>query len=203
MAFIAQRKPARMSVELFRGFVESRPDEEHWELIDGVAMMMTPPTMAHQRIASNLEHLLLGALETHAPELTAFVAIGVNLGPAIQDYDPEPDVVVTDTDAAERPGERYADRFYLVAEVVSSTDRVDIARKREVYKLHETCNCILIIQQERFEVRVDLRTDRGWTDTTLTKPDDLLVLPDFGVRCKVADLYRATPLQPSKPRQPS
>jgi hypothetical protein len=56
-----------MSVELFRSFVEGRPDEEHWELIDGVAMMVTPATLEHQRTASNLERLLLDALESHAP----------------------------------------------------------------------------------------------------------------------------------------
>jgi Uma2 family endonuclease len=106
-----------MSVKLFRGFVEGRPDEEHWELIDGVAMMMAPPTLAHQRIASNLERLSLDALESHAPTMTAFRAIGINLGPAVQDYDPEPDVVVTDNASAEKPGERYANRFYLVAEM--------------------------------------------------------------------------------------
>ena len=37
MAVITQRKPPPMSVELFRRFVEDRPDEEHWQLIDGGA----------------------------------------------------------------------------------------------------------------------------------------------------------------------
>ena len=191
---------ARMSLELFRQFVEGRPDKERWELIDGVAMMMAPPTLAHQRIASNLERLLLDALEIHVPTLTAFQAIGVNLGPAVQDYDPEPDIVVTDITTAEIPDERYAGRFYLAAEVVSSSDRVDVNRKRAIYKLHETCTCILTVQHERFEVCVDLRTDAGWTEQTLTKPDDALALPDFGLHCKVADLYRGTPLLPRRPR---
>jgi Uma2 family endonuclease len=62
---------------------------------------MAPPTLAHQRIANNLERLLLDALEAHAPALTAFQAIGVNVGPATEDYDPEPDVVVTDSSAEE------------------------------------------------------------------------------------------------------
>jgi len=101
-----------MSLGQFRQFVEGRPEKERWELIDGVAMMMTPPTLAHQRIASNLERLLLDTLESHAPSLTAFQAIGVNLGPTVDDYDPEPDVVVTDLDTAETLDERYADRFY-------------------------------------------------------------------------------------------
>jgi Uma2 family endonuclease len=163
-----------MSVELFRGFVEGRPDEEHWELIDGVAMMMAPPTLAHQRIASNLERLLLDALESHAPTMTAFQAIGINLGPAVQDYDPEPDVVVTDNATAEKPGERYAHRFYLVAEIVSSSDRTHVESKREVYKLHDSCTCILTVRQDRFEIRIDLRTDTGWSEQVLKQADDLL-----------------------------
>jgi len=189
-----------MSIELFRGFVEGRPDEEHWELIDGVAMMMTPPTLAHQRIASNLERLLLDALEGHAPTMTAFQAIGINLGPAVQDYDPEPDVVVTENASAEKPGERYADRFYLVAEIVSSSDRSHVESKREVYKLHDSCICILTVQQDRFEIRIDLRTDTGWTEQVLKQADDLLALPAFGLRCELAALYRGTPLMPRRPR---
>jgi Uma2 family endonuclease len=199
MASAPLRTP-RVSVALFRGFVEGRPDEEHWELIDGVAMMMAPPTLAHQRIASNLERLLLDVLESHAPTMTAFQAIGINLGPAVQDYDPEPDVVVTDNATAEKPGERYADRFYLVAEIVSSSDRSYVESKREVYKLHDSCTCILTVQQDCFEVRTDLRTDSGWSEQVLTDPDDLLVLPDFGLRCKVSDLYRGTPLLPRQRR---
>jgi Uma2 family endonuclease len=194
---------ARMSVELFRSFVEGRPDEEHWELINGVAMLMAPPTLAHQRIASNLERLLLDALESHAPTKTAFQAIGVNLGPAIDDYDPEPDVVVTDLDAAEAPDERYVDRFYLAAEIVSASDSARVESKRSIYKLHEFCTCILTVQQDRFEGRVDLRTDTGWSEQSLKKPDETLALPDFGLRCQVADLYRGTPLVPRQPRQRS
>jgi Uma2 family endonuclease len=190
----------RMSVGQFRQFVEGRPDKERWELIDGVAMMMAPPTLAHQRIASNLERLLLDALEAHAPALTAFQAIGVNVGPAIEDYDPEPDVVVTDSSVEEAQGERYADRFYLAAEIVSSNERVDIDRKRSIYKLHEACSCIMTVQQDRFEVRIDRRTETGWSDQVLKQADDVLALPDFGLRCKVSDLYRGTPLMPRRPR---
>jgi hypothetical protein len=40
---------------------------EHWELIEGVPMMMTPPNRRHQRIASNLESLLNAALRRHDP----------------------------------------------------------------------------------------------------------------------------------------
>src|SRR5215467_12398277 len=173
---------ARMSVELFRSFVEGRPDEEHWELINGVAMMMAPATRAHQRIASNLEDLLNDALESHAPTLVAYQRLGVNIGPDVQDYDPEPDVTVVD---AESEDERYSERFYLAAEDVSSRDHSYVESKREIYKLHEFCKCILTVQQDRFEVRVDLRTGTGWREQVLKQGDDTLALPEFGLRCKV------------------
>lgn len=196
MAAEPQRKPARMSVALFRQFLEGRPDEEHWELIDGIALMMTPPTFAHQRIASNLERLLLDAFEINALPLTAYQAIGVNLASPAEDYDPEPDVVVVDSVAAEKPGERYAARFYLVAEIVSSSDRPIIESKREIYKMQDACKCILTVQQDRCEIRLDMRDKSGWNEQFLTALDDQLVLSDFGLSCKLSDLYRGTPLRP-------
>ena len=49
MTAVAHRQRPGLSIETFRAFYESRPDEEHWELIEGVAMMMAPATKAHQR----------------------------------------------------------------------------------------------------------------------------------------------------------
>jgi Uma2 family endonuclease len=198
MAGIQQRTLPRMSIQAFRRFVEDTPDEQHWELIDGVAMMMAPPTVAHQIIAANLQQLLNVALENHTPALISCQRLGVNLGPVVEDYDPEPDVVVIDSEIGERPGERYVGRFHLVAEIVSASDRVDVAKKRAVYRRHESCRCILTVQQDRCEVRVEMRTDGGWTEQVLIRFDDVLELPDFGLTCKVSELYRGTPLQPRR-----
>jgi Uma2 family endonuclease len=107
-------------------------------------------------------------------------------------YDPEPDVVVVDADDA--GDERYSSRFYLAAEVVSSSDRKRIIAKRRIYKLHEACTCVLTIRQDRCEVRIDLRSDAEWSEMLLQKPNDALVLSDFGLRCKLADIYRGTPI---------
>jgi len=194
------RTQPQMSVELFRSFLEGRPDEERWELIDGVAMMMAPPTFVHQQIATNLQFLLIGALEAHAPALAVYQRGGINLGPPVEHYDPEPDVLIVDAEVTQEPERRYADRFYLAAEVVSSSDLRHVDGKREVYKLHQACNCILTVQQDRVEVRVDLRKGAGWSEQTMTKLDDVLALPDFGLRCKVVDVYRGTPLAPRRRR---
>jgi hypothetical protein len=58
----------------------------------------------------------------------------------------------------------------------------------------------LTVQQDRFEVRTDLRTDTGWSEQVLKQADDLVALPAFGLSCRVADLYRGTPLMPRQPR---
>jgi hypothetical protein len=155
-----QRQSSRMSVELFRSFVEGRPDEEHWELINGVAMMMAPPTLAHLIIAGNLQGMLNEAFKSHSLAMIAIQRAGVNVAPEVEDYDPEPDVVVIDAAIGETAGERYAPRFHLAAEIVSASDRVEIVGKREVYKLHDSCTCILTIQQDRFDVRDILRRRR-------------------------------------------
>jgi Uma2 family endonuclease len=183
-----------MSIELFRAFYDSRPDEEHWELIDGAAMMMAPATFAHQRICSNLERLLNDALETHNPGWAAYQRVGVNLKPEVDRYDPEPDVVVVDT--VQDLKERYADQFYLAAEVLSDSDSSRVELKRGVYKLHPHCRCVLSVRQDRHEVRVDSRTETGWQVMLLQQPTDLLEIDEFGLRCPLADLYRGTPLQP-------
>jgi Uma2 family endonuclease len=168
-----------MSIEAFRSFCAQRPDEEQWELIDGVATMMTPPTVAHQRIASNLHLLLDRTLERHAPALTALQRLGVNLAPAVEQYDPEPDVVVVDASANQDPERRYVDRLYLAGEIVSESDRSWAEKKRGIYKLHATCMCILIVQQNRCEVRLNQRGNAGlWTEQVLTHPDDVIAIEE-------------------------
>src|SRR5262249_27176162 len=131
----AAQQRASLAIDAFRAWVETRPDEQRWELIDGVPTQRTPPTKAHQRIASNLERLLNDALVGSSPQRAAYQRVGLNLGPVVENYDPEPDVVVIDVEGGS--DERYADQFYLIAEVVSASDRPKIEGKREIYKLHE------------------------------------------------------------------
>ena len=179
-----------LSVASFRAWLASRPDEEHWELIEGVPMMMTPPNRRHQRIASNLETLLNTALKRHNPVLAAYHDIGVNIVSTVP-YDPEPDVAVIRED--ENPDPRYAERFYLVAEVLSESDKAIIESKRDIYRAHPSCTCILLIRQDRLEITVESRTRDGWRSRMLQDADEF-DLPEFGLTCLVKDVYRDTPL---------
>jgi Uma2 family endonuclease len=184
----AMRQNAQMlSVASFRKWLTSRPDEEHWELIDGVPMMMTPPNRRHQRITFNLVALLDAAVKRHNLPFAAYHDIGVSAAP----YDPEPDVAVIRED--ENPDPRYAERFYLVAEVLSESDKDVIDSKRDIYRAQPSCQCILLVRQDRAEIIVDRRTDDGWR-SQLLRADDELSLPEFGLSCPIRDVYRDTPL---------
>jgi hypothetical protein len=72
-----------LSVASFRAWLPSRPDEEHWELIEGVPMMMTPPNRRHQRIAFNLVSLLDSAFKSHGLTFAVYRDIGVNIASAV------------------------------------------------------------------------------------------------------------------------
>jgi Uma2 family endonuclease len=189
-----------MSVSEFRAFQDRRPDHERWELISGIAMMMTPPTIAHNRIAGNLERLLNDALDRFDPSGLATQRPGIELGSTA--FRPEPDVGVIDVDYD--AGQRLVDRAYLLAEIVSATDDLPVPGtsrrwidvKREIYLSHLPCEALLIVEQDRVEVRVDLRTEDGWQSTQLTAAAAELVLPTFGLRCSVGALYEGTPLRP-------
>jgi Uma2 family endonuclease len=149
--------------------------------------MMTPPTLAHQRIASNLEDLLNAALEAARLPLEAFQRAGLNLA-GTEAYDPEPDVAVIDR--PQDPDQRYSDRFYLAAEVVSRSDEPILQAKCQRYREHAHCVCVLVIRQDRPEVVRHLRVDDGWTSTTIDRINDELVIEACGLRCRLADLYR-------------
>jgi Uma2 family endonuclease len=199
-------RAGRMSGAEFRAFQETRPDHERWELVGGIAVMMTPPTLAHNQIATNLQRLLTDALDRHHPSLLAAQRPGVELGDG--DYKPEPDIAVIDADYD--CGQRFVDKAYLLAEVVSASDEVAVPGtnrrwvdvKRDIYRAHEHCRAVLIVSQDRMEVVLDLQAENRWETSLLTGGGAELAIPAFGLRCSVADLYDRTPLVPrSTPRR--
>lgn len=192
--------PVRLSMEQFHAFYNERPEREKWELIDGVALMMTPPTLIHQRLSRNLETLLNVHLAKTKPEWQADREIGVWI-PEDDRYNPEPDVTVIDAEIG--LGQVYAERFYFVAEVLSESNRpelsagsdqpVYLAKKLSYYKAHEHCRAILLIRQDYIEATFYTRP-KGFAPQVLSSPGDRLVIPDIGEIGTLADLYRHTPL---------
>jgi Uma2 family endonuclease len=181
-----------MDVDEFMAFLEARPHGEHWDLIEGVAVMMAPVSYAHRRIAYNLSQLLNTAFRARKLDLFAYFGTGVR-SPGVRDFQAQPDVVVV-------PGisghDLYSERFQLVAEVLSPTNRrreIDLKLRR--YREVPSNLYAVVIECREYLMQVCAKR-HGWQPEILTEADDLIEMPEFGLRCRVADLYVGTPLDP-------
>jgi len=95
--------------------------------------------------------------------------------------------------------ELYSERFELIAEILSPTNsRQEIDLKLPRYRGAPDNLFALVIEPREFLVEIHAKS-RGWEPTVLNSLNDLIEMPEFGLRCAVADLYRGTPLIPGSP----
>lgn len=197
MADAAQIENRPYDVAAFRVFLDARPADERWELIEGIAVQSAAPRIAHQRIASNFERHLNVALRSLRPAWRADREVGIEVSDTSR-YRPEPEVTVID--AVTDTERTFADRFYLVMEVPSASDRGRILHsKLRFYRAHPHNRFIVIADQDRLAVTLHQRGETGtWVSTTLTTPGDALVLGELGAICTLADIYADTHLDPRR-----
>jgi Uma2 family endonuclease len=188
------RHGPQLTMKQFHAFRDERPKEEKWELIDGVPIMMPPPTLVHQLVADNLNRLLNERLSEVKPEWRAVRDAGVRLK-GDDKYNPGPDVVVID--AAIALGQIYAERFYLTAEVLSASDKkAVVAAKLRYYQDHARNRCVLLVRQDRVGAEQHVREGETWRARRLSSPTSRLDIPDIGIIGRLGGLYEATPLDP-------
>jgi Uma2 family endonuclease len=183
-----------MDVDEFMAFLETRPDEERWDLIEGVAVMMAPPSVAHQRIVQNFCTLLNAAFAASHLDMFAYPGLGVRTR-STKNFQPQPDVVAL-------PGvagfNLYSENFRLVAEVLSpSNTRTEIDLKLRRYCEAPENLYAVVIEPREFRVEIHAR-GREWQPVKFTKPDDVIEMSEFGLRCQLVDLYRGTVLDPQR-----
>jgi Uma2 family endonuclease len=184
-----------MDVDEFMAFLEMRPKEERWHLIEGIAVMMAPPSLAHQRIALNLCGVLNRGFTAQSRDLYAYHEIAIRL-PGVVNFQPEPDVVVAPGTAGY---ELYAEDFRLVAEILSpSNTRKQIELKLHRYREAPNNLYAVVIEPREFLVEVQAKS-HNWEPAILTRPDDPIEMPELGLRCSVGELYLGTPLNPQRP----
>jgi Uma2 family endonuclease len=181
-----------MDVDEFMAFLEPRPDNEHWDLIEGVAVMKAPATYAHRRITINLCRLLETAFAARRLYSLAYINVAVR-NQGVRNFQPQPDVAVVPGVAGPK---LYSERFQLVAEVLSpSNTRVEIDLKLRRYREAPDNLYAVVIDPREFMVEIYAKS-RKWGPIVVKRPDDAIEMPEFGLRCTVADLYRGTPLNP-------
>ncbi len=173
----------RMVVGEFLQFLETRPDEEKWELLDGMPVMNAAPVYRHQRIVFNLLKCL-GAQEKHPnPPWVVIPGIGVR----VSDYSlPVPDVMVVPPLAADA---HYCDNILAAFEVLSpSTKKRDLTWKRKAYAGIASVQHYVIIIPEKTEV-LHFRRTAGWQDVMLAAMEDRLEFPELRLGLKLSDIY--------------
>ncbi|MFL5167850.1 MAG: Uma2 family endonuclease, partial [Microvirga sp.] len=173
MTHLARFGPSPFNVALFHEWLDTRSPEEHWELIEGVAVMNPAPLVGHRRIASNFERHLSDALARNKPEWLADREIGIELADD-SPYRPEPEIAVVDADIDTT--RRGLDRFYLIVEVRSGSDRERLfASKLDFYKSHRHNRWVVVVEQDSVQAAIHERQEGGsWAVRTLNRIIDVL-----------------------------
>jgi len=190
----AQPSSGTMDVDEFMAFLETRPDNERWDLIEGVAVMMAPPSYAHQRITRNFCELLNSAFSEQRLDLFAYFSAGVR-NPGLRNFQPEPDVVVVPGVAGK---DLYSEKFQLAGEIMSPTNtRQEIDLKLRRYREGPDNLYAAVIEPSEFLVEIHARRE-SWQRKVLKQPNDIVEMPEFGLRCCVVEIYRGTSLDPQR-----
>ncbi|MCJ2083622.1 Uma2 family endonuclease [Methylobacterium sp. J-090] len=180
---VAARVETGLNVAAYKVWVEARPGDERWELIDGVPVMMSPPSARHQRIVANLIRRLDDLAERRG--CNALPGFGV-LSAAMDDYAPIPDIVVT---CGPLGPDGYTRDPVLLAEVLSpSTQKADLGAKTMFYRTVPSLCTFLMVDQETARVEVWRRGDAGWSMRGVG-PDEAVDLPELDGTLAVSEIY--------------
>jgi Uma2 family endonuclease len=183
-----------MTIEEFLAFTDTRPEEERWELIEGVPVLNPSPIDHHQIVVTNIVAFLVRwKIETKASWLP-LIGTGTRVPVSVHSL-PQPDVMVK-----ERPptGSAVSDDGLVLFEVLSkSNTKADQAWRRRVYASVPNCQHYVTVSLRGVEV---VAYDRAgdWRPRTAASLAEALELPALGLAMPVADIYRWTPLGQSE-----
>lgn len=177
-----------MSFGEFVAFLETRPDDEKWELVDGRPILSPTPVYVHQIVVSNLIVELAVMLRPLVPRHAVIPGIGVR----VDEFNaPVPDVMVRPLDSLDGS---YCDDMSVAVEVLSpGTARRDRKWKRQVYAALPALQHYVIVSPKSVDVTVFSRAD-AFAEHRLTDPAARLELTAHGVALPLATLYRDTGL---------
>src|SRR4051794_6716464 len=199
MTHLARFGPSPFNVALFHEWLDTRSPEEHWELIEGVAVMNPAPLVGHQRIAS-----ISSTIST-----TRSPATSRNGGPIGRSASSSR----TTRPIAPSPRSRWWTPI-STRRAEASTGSISSSRcgpkaiasassasKLDFYKSHPHNRWIVVVEQDRVEATIHERQDDGgWAMRRLSRASDRLTFGEIGEVCALGDLYRHTNLDPAHGR---
>lgn len=185
----ASKRPEPVTIEAFDAFVDTKGEDSRlYELVDGVIVMMSNPTEAHEQIAANISSPLKTATDKRNCR-TYIGGMRVQLSEKVSGIDKtKPDIVV-------RCGPATSTRTFItdplvVVEVLSpSTIDYDRGAKLDFYKAVPTMGHIVLVYQDQMRVEHYQRTPTGFELQVLKKPEDRLEFESLGFEIDLASVY--------------
>lgn len=184
----------QLTIEEFLAFTDERPDEEHWELIEGVAVLNASPTYWHQIIATNIAICLGNIRRAQKAKWRPLQGIGTRV-PASPRSLPQPDVMVMERSAGDSA---VAEEALVLFEILSkSNTRTDQAWRRRVYSSVPNCQHYVVVDQYRPRI---VRYDRasGWDNVEYGALGLSLELPALSADLPLAEIYDGVDLAGSQ-----
>lgn len=178
------------TIEEFLAFTATRPQEERWELIEGVPVLNPSPIGTHQLVAANIVSFLMAHKRVEAVSWTPLLGIGTEV-PSSPKSLPQPDVYVQE--GAVRDS-HVTDDALVIFEVLSrSNTKADRDWRRKVYASVPNCQHYVTVSLKRPEV-VAFDRATGWKERKVRDADAALALSALGLAIPLADIYRYTSL---------
>jgi Uma2 family endonuclease len=184
--------PRGLTIDQFLAFADTRPDDERWELIDGVPVLSPSPTDFHQLIVANLLLALGTARRARRAPWIAIPGVGTKAVP-FTDRLPQPDVMVKGRAAT---GSQVSEEALVLVEVLSrSNTRKDQAWRLQTYQHVLGAEHYVVVHQREVAV---VRYDRasGWQPFLYRDPGQALELPILDLSIPLAEIYEGTHLLP-------
>ena len=179
-----------MTIEEFLAFMDARPDEERWELIEGVAVMNPAPIEHHQMIVSNIVAHLIAHKQRTGARWFPMLGVGTRV-PVSPRSLPQPDVFVKEAAATDSP---VTEDALVLFEVLSrSNTKLDQAWRRRVYASVPNCQHYVTVSLKGVEVVAYDRAS-NWGQRSIVSLAEALELPALGLAIPAADIYRWTPI---------
>ena len=179
--------PGRMTVEGFLDWLETRPETERWELIEGEPVrLMAPETVRHVRLKRNVAEALRAAIIAGGLPCEALGdGVAVPFGPRNWF---QPDAVVTCAEAVDPEAVEVPDPVIVVEVLSPSTRNRDLAIKMEGYFALPSVQHYLLVEPRK-RLIVHMRRGSDGTLTTALRHEGTIDLDPPGIALRVEDVY--------------
>jgi Uma2 family endonuclease len=180
----------QMTIREFLAFTETRPDEERWELIEGVPALNASPVNVHQIIVLNISTRLMLHKERTRADWVPSLGIGT-IVPASPNSLPQPDLFVQ---AGPATWDHKTSDALVIFEILSrSNTKADRDWRRRVYSSVPNCQHYVTVSMKTPEV-ITFDRASAWKARPIKGLTSALDLAALGLSIPLADIYRYTPL---------